>query len=662
MRCVFQPRPAGLLILSVLFLLAPAVPAAWARPGQETAPIKLGDVPNELAPVDFLANPPAIDGVLDPALGRLPRRAFSQVDPFGTDARPGDAHYRLAYGTGFLYVYVEGQGDKLVFNDRAYQNGDGFQMVVARALPGNAATDEFYVAACSAVDRPELEWSRRVFWYYNVDKIFVPMSRQAEMEAAAHDGVISFELLLPWQDLHPYHPWLSEGIGFNLGFVKAAGQGAFYYRVLPDDLGRENRPRAYVRLRFAEPALEKGIQTFVALERNHLRRGGTLTAQAVTLSAVPDTESLSFGVLGGEGTRLESTSVEYACRPGLTRQAFAVKLGELPPGGYRAAWSSRRGYSRGDESGRGAAVSLLPDLDAAALGARLERAKGRLSPGSVTTLQYLIEETFASLGSMKPYESAAKERLALVRLESDLAEAEAGRDTYAARTGYFRRAFRSRVDGTLQPYAVRVPAGFSPSSAATYPLVVYLHGSASDETNLAAVDYLSDGEFIELAPRGRGPSNAYTRDHAQEDIEEAVTAVLQSYPVDPKRIVLTGFSMGGYGVYRTFHEHPERYRALAVFSGAPNLGGRYFPGEGHPDFLDRRLLTKFKGLPIFIFHGLEDRNCPFPVMRELAGKLERAGAQVELVTEPGAGHTRPGPESLGRYHEWLRNVVGRRPS
>jgi predicted esterase len=650
-------RVLPLLLISAAVLVRTAsAPPRGQSAGQSPA-IKLGEVPKELAPVDFLAAPPTIDGVLDPGLGRLAHRTFSQVDPFGTDAKPVEAHYRLAYGTDFLYVYVEARGDKLTFNDRAYQNGDGFHMVIARPLPGDAPTDEFYVAACSAVDRPELEWSRRVFWYYNVDKIFVPMSRGAKLETAAHDGVVSFEFLLPWQDLHPYHPWLSEGIGFNLGFVKASGQAAFYYRVLPEDLGQENSTRRYLRLRFAEPVLEKGTQTFVELERNHLRPGEPLLARSVTLSAGEGTESLSATVLSGEGVRLESTTAEYACRRGLTRHEFGVKLGELPSGGYRVAWSSRRGYSRGDDSSRAAGLTVLPLADAVTLEDRLDRAKAHLSPGSAATLRSLLAETFASLAFIRPYENAAKERLALVRLEDDLAQAESGRDMYAERTGYFRRAFLSKVDGTLQPYAVRIPAGYDPRAAKKYPLIVYLHGSASDETNLTGVDYLSEGDAIELAPRGRGPSNAYTRDHAQEDIEEAIAAVVQSYPIDEKRIILTGFSMGGYGVYRTFFEHPERYKALAVFSGNPSIGNEYFPGEGHPDFLADRNLAKFKGMSLFIFHGREDRNCPFAVTQELAKKLGRIGADVELVTEEGAGHQRPGPEALRRYHEWLAKVV-----
>lgn len=649
---------AGLLAGWALFAAGrTSFPARLSGPGRPQ--VRLTDIPKELAPVDFLAAAPAIDGRLDPGLGGLPRRSFSQVDPFGPAGEPVEAHYRLAYGADLLYVYVEARGDRLTFNDRAYQNGDGFHMVIARPRPGDAPSDEFYVAACSAVDKPELEWSRRVFWYYNVDKIFVPMSGRALAASAAHDGVVSFEILLPWQDLHPFHPWMpGEEIGFNIGFVKASGQGALYYRVLPDDLGRENRPRRYLRLRFAEPSLERGRQTFVRLERNHLELGQALRACAVTLSAGEGAEVLRASVVSGEGMALARSVAEYPCRRGLTVHEFGLDAAGLPPDGYRVVWSSLDGRSKGDETTRAAGLTIMPAAAADLYSRRLEAVAVRISPGSATSLRFLLDEAVASLRAAKVYETTARERLALLRVEEDLAQAESGRDLFAARTGYMRRAYRSKVDGTLQPYAVRVPADFDRARAKKYPLVVYLHGSASDETNLAGVDYLSRGDCFEMAPRGRGPSNAFSRDHAQEDVAEAIAAAVESYPIDETRIVLTGFSMGGYGAYLTYYERPGRFRALAVFSGHPDLANRYFPGEAHPSFLDEKTLARFKGLPVFVFHGVEDRNCPFETTRELVAKLEKAGAKVEFVTEPGAGHQRPGPEALRRYQAWLDAVLG----
>ena len=53
----------------------------------------------------------------------------------------------------------------------------------------------------------------------------------------------------------------------------------------------------------------------------------------------------------------------------------------------------------------------------------------------------------------------------------------------------------------------------------------------------------------------------------QEDIREAIADVCRHYPIDRSNIVLAGFSMGGYGVYRTHYETPGMYKALAVFCG-----------------------------------------------------------------------------------------------
>src|SRR5512143_4205236 len=141
--------PLGARLIACLLSVIGVPSWSAAQAGFDRPAVRLTDVPKELAPVDCAAAAPVVDGLLDPGLRGLPRRAFSQVDPVRTDAKPVEAHYRLAYGTDFLYVYVEAQGDRLTFNDRAYQNGDGFHMVIARPRPGDAPTDEFYVAACS---------------------------------------------------------------------------------------------------------------------------------------------------------------------------------------------------------------------------------------------------------------------------------------------------------------------------------------------------------------------------------------------------------------------------------------------------------------------------------------------------------------------------------
>lgn len=429
-----HPRPVvlaatggALLLLALGALAAPAAAAATTDDPADDAPAA-GDL---AIAVDFLAGSPRIDGTLDARLATLPRRRFVQVLRDDTEIDPPAAHYRLAYGTAFLYVYVEVAGDQLFCRDRAYQNGDGLQLVISRVMPGGAPSEEFHVLACSAVDRPQMEWSRRIFWYRDVDHLFQPVSDGTLLATDVGGGTVRFELLLPWADVHPRHPWLGDGVGLDLALCKGAADGGLTYHVARPYtryLGAENQPRETTPLVFAPPALPAGAapQTFVQLARAHATPAEPVAVHAVTAAA-----------------------------------------------------------------------------------ARLDAGGSSLAPGSRTMLNFRARELADQLAGKPAHETAGAERLALARLLDDLAAAEHGHDPVAARHGLQRRAYRSALDGSLQPYMVHVPDGLAPDRR--HPLLVYLHGSASDETDLAGVRFLDPGGCIMMAPRGLpGPSRGTT--------------------------------------------------------------------------------------------------------------------------------------------------------
>ena len=217
----------------------------------------------------------------------------------------------------------------------------------------------------------------------------------------------------------------------------------------------------------------------------------------------------------------------------------------------------------------------------------------------------------------------------------------------ATQRGVVRRAFRSRIDDTLQPYSIRSIA--SPVPGRRYPLVIFLHGSAMDDRGqLDGMEALLP-DFILVAPYARGTSHYYLTSEAQEDIREVLADVQRHNPVDPKRIFLAGFSMGGYGVYRTFFEDPGLYRGLIVLSGIPSVGDRY------PDFRDPGYLAPFKGIDMFVAHGTEDRNCLFSETEKVVGLLRAAGASVQFVVQPGRGHEGLDLWSAIRMLGWLRS-------
>ena len=169
----------------------------------------------------------------------------------------------------------------------------------------------------------------------------------------------------------------------------------------------------------------------------------------------------------------------------------------------------------------------------------------------------------------------------------------------------------------------RVPEGLV--SGVRVPLLVYLLGSGDDDRGMLDRSRAPEG-WIQLAPYGRGTSNCYSADHAQDDLREVVAEVLAHYPVDTTRVF------------------------LAVFAGQPNLGFQWL-GEGHPDVLEPANLTSLKGEIVFITHGIEDRNCPFAKTAHLAEGLKTAGARVTFLAEPGRGHD--GPSARVRRDTWI---------
>jgi dipeptidyl aminopeptidase/acylaminoacyl peptidase len=215
-------------------------------------------------------------------------------------------------------------------------------------------------------------------------------------------------------------------------------------------------------------------------------------------------------------------------------------------------------------------------------------------------------------------------------------------------------AYRSELDDTLQPYVVFLPEDFDPTSK--YPLLVFLHGSASTERTIIGWQGIPEG-FIALGPKGRGPSNWFSWDNAQTDVAEAIRAVQANFPIDKGRILLAGFSMGGYGVYRTFYETPDTYRAIAVFSGIPRVRFGAPEGKALIDFNEEKNLEPFDGVPAFIFHGKRDLNVPFGETEQFISKLERAGAQVEFHTEDETGHESPNEETMAAFHRWVERVI-----
>jgi predicted esterase len=217
---------------------------------------------------------------------------------------------------------------------------------------------------------------------------------------------------------------------------------------------------------------------------------------------------------------------------------------------------------------------------------------------------------------------------------------------------YLEKVYRSKLDSTLQPYIVKLPQNYDKQKE--YPLIVYLHGSGGDEKSIYRVPYFFPDDFLGLSVNGRGPATDYCYNNAQVDISESIEEVVKNYSIDKENIILSGTSMGGFGVYRTYYETPGKFKAIASFSGLPK--GK-IAGPEQPNFLEANYLKNFKGLHIFIFHQEDDPLCPYEMVEKSVKIFQENGAIVEFYPEDTEGHGNPSQETIAAYHQWLRKII-----
>ncbi len=211
--------------------------------------------------------------------------------------------------------------------------------------------------------------------------------------------------------------------------------------------------------------------------------------------------------------------------------------------------------------------------------------------------------------------------------------------------GVARRTFRSRVDGSVQYYAVLPPAGEREEDAAT-GLVLSAHGAGVHAKNQAG-SYAAKPDFWIVAPTNRRSFGFDWQDWGRIDAYEVLADALARTGVDRSRVYVTGHSMGGHGAWHLAANDPDGFAAVAPSAGWQSFdtyGGR---PEGELRELwhaaDRAsrtvdLLSNLVQMPTYILHGGGDTNVPAKEALRMFDLLREAGGRPTLHVHAGAGH------------------------
>lgn len=630
---------SGLLYFILLFQFASVI--------SKPKVIEESDIPI----VKFTEKEPIIDGILDDHLQDLIAYQFPQFFRLGNPKTDKvEVTYRVAYTPTHIYFYFETDADSISYHKLGNLWGDGYKILLGAAQE-NGKTNEYYDLAFSP-SKDDNYWARQRVAAYNFSQPYIPLSKSTQSQEKDLGDRTGFEVMIAWEDIYPYHPWFNANIGYNIYFAKGfylPKNGYFPngYAVVKDEgIWNEERPkRNYAPLLFEVP--DKLNEGNLLLSPNKLNyRSGENTIVNI-IYADNYLKGKAFIQL------LDSSNNEVLVEPiilkkseGLNKITLELNTGDLPSSTYTL---KLKGACCGEK-----VISILPTIPFEEIENDLLNEESKLS-GLRNTLAFHFLNLKKMIAELKPYESGKKVLEKWREFSDDYQQFINGQDPYAYIKTPYRRAFKSKYDDSYQPYTINLPDDYNPDKK--YPLLVFLHGSGRDEVGLLN-RARSNGQFIELAPFGRDKFRAYADDYSQKDILEAVEDVIKHFSVDKNKIIVGGFSMGGYGALRTFYEKPDLFKGVAVFAGHPNLASEWLRRK-HPNFRKQKYLKDFKGVPVFIYHGEKDASLSINTAKDLDRDLRAAGAEVTTRFIEDKAHEYQDDKTNEIYHKWLTDILNK---
>ncbi len=232
----------------------------------------------------------------------------------------------------------------------------------------------------------------------------------------------------------------------------------------------------------------------------------------------------------------------------------------------------------------------------------------KLALSSISYILNDVQKTFKEEEKSKALKKVPNASTDLDLAESLVGDLQSGRAPFKSRKGDMHLAYRSDLDGTLQPFRLYVPENININQA--NPLIVGLHGRTGDENSI--MDSYGDRKtnnsifkqkgkeygFILVTPKGREAELGY-QNAAEKDVLDVTSMVSAVYSIQTDKVFLTGHSMGGGGTMLIGLKNPQLYKALA-----PIAGGLWVAGGIN------NLSVEAKKLPVQFYHGTADNIVP----------------------------------------------------
>ncbi|WP_297691441.1 PHB depolymerase family esterase [uncultured Eudoraea sp.] len=177
-------------------------------------------------------------------------------------------------------------------------------------------------------------------------------------------------------------------------------------------------------------------------------------------------------------------------------------------------------------------------------------------------------------------------------------------------------------------YFLYYPKEYEEEKNDKFPLLLFLHGGGESGGTLEDLKtngppkLLAEGKefpFLILAPQNPHKRKWWNT----RAVIQLLDTIIKNNRVDANRLYLTGLSRGGGAAWELAVQYPDKFAAMAVVCGMTPV-----PYAGWIN----------KNMPIWVFHGTEDKSIPISESENMVNKLEEMGYDVRFTKYDGVGH------------------------
>ena len=191
-------------------------------------------------------------------------------------------------------------------------------------------------------------------------------------------------------------------------------------------------------------------------------------------------------------------------------------------------------------------------------------------------------------------------------------------------------------------YAISIPKNYSPSNPVPLVLALHFGGSPNGAGQRLLVGLvlpaLEGLGAIIVAPNSVG--GGWDSAANERAVNGLLEAVQEAYRIDAKKMVVTGYSMGGTGSWYWAGKYPERFSAAIPVASSP------------PDSVSAWRT------PVLAIHSRQDEVMPIGPAAARIKELQKAGVRAEFIELTGISHgeTYRFVDALRRAVPWLKET------